>query len=190
MKIKKLLAMVIATGGGVGFSSLAPGTCGSAITLLIFYAGHRWLYMGGLTPFYFFLLFLLFCLLVSLLGFWASRIYLAGQSNNDPSEVVVDEIVGQAITLLPLALLPMMGQTIERLRFDTATMLSLLAAGFLLFRLFDIMKPGIIGAIDRRGKMKKNPDHYLVMLDDIYAGLFAALSLVVIIFIWSLLHGF
>ena len=69
---------------------------------------------------------------------------------NDPKEVVIDEVVGMMITMF---LIP-------------ATVFSLVM-GFALFRFFDITKPWLVG------KAEKMPGGYGIMLDDIVAGLFA-----------------
>ena len=79
----------------------------------------------------------------------------AAQNGNDPGEVVVDEVVGQWIVL---------GLTPPD-AFDYV-------AGFLLFRLFDILKPFPIRRIERMSHAGR-----AIMLDDVAAGLYAALAL-------------
>ena len=100
------------------------------------------------------------------LGWWATQSYTQLHKNHDPSEVIIDEVAGQWIALLPLAV----GAT-----HAGASLFALWpgwVAAFLLFRLFDIWKPSIIGWADRRS------DAIGVMLDDCFAGLFAALSVI------------
>ena len=82
--------------------------------------------------------------------------YLAGHGNEDPSEVVVDELAG---CLIALAFVP---RTIPWF-----------LAAFVLFRVFDILKPGPIGLIDRRAR-----GAWGVMGDDVVAGALAGLVLV------------
>ena len=90
---------------------------------------------------------------------------------NDPGEVVADELAGQAMTFLaipffiPVALTP--GQ-----------ICIITSAGFLLFRFFDILKPWPIR------KLEKFPKGYGILADDLLAGVFAAIVLVIIIFLW------
>jgi len=82
-------------------------------------------------------------------------------SDHDPSEIVIDEVAGQWIALLPLAIWP--------LPFDIAAFYYLF--GFVAFRLFDITKPGLIGWADRLiGPLG-------VMLDDVIAGVMAAVAM-------------
>ena len=84
---------------------------------------------------------------------------------HDPGWIVIDEVVGQWIALLPIAVgATLSGTTPMRLWPG-------ILAAFLLFRLFDIWKPWLVGHADRRG------DAIGVMLDDIWAGVFAACGL-------------
>lgn len=159
------LARMTGTVFGIGRMRPAPGTWGSLAALPVFWA----LFMLGGLP-----LVLLATGAVFILGVWATTALTEGQSDPDPSEIVIDEVLGQMIALLPLA--------IAASRHD----LSILAlwpgwvAGFLLFRLFDILKPGPVGWADRRH------DPLGVMLDDAIAGLLAALGVVVLAGLW---HG-
>ena len=112
--------------------------------------------------------------LILSLGWWATQSYTQLHKNHDPSEVIIDEVAGQWIALLPLAV----GAT-----HAGASLFALWpgwVAAFLLFRLFDIWKPSIIGWADRRS------DAIGVMLDDCFAGLFAALGVIALA---GLFHG-
>lgn len=82
--------------------------------------------------------------------------YLAGRTEADPQEVVLDELVGCLVTLAPLP-----------------WSLSWVAAGYVLFRLLDITKPGPIGYLDRRVHGGLG-----VVADDVAAGVLGALILV------------
>lgn len=149
------LARVIATFGYVGFVPVASGTVGSAVALGVGYLLHR---AGG------FPLLSAATLVALLAGIWATRVETFEQQDLDPGHIVIDEVVGMWIALMPLsfglwhigappALFPWPGWV----------------SGFLLFRLFDIWKPGPIRWADRR----KGPTG--VMLDDVFAGILAAL---------------
>lgn len=84
-------------------------------------------------------------------GLWASGVYLRRSGDGDPGPVVIDEVAGQWLTLVPVAPDPW-----------------LFLIGFLLFRAADILKPFPANWIDRRlGGV------HGVMLDDIVAGLYA-----------------
>jgi phosphatidylglycerophosphatase A len=135
-------AWLVATMGGVGRLRPAPGTWGSAVVLPA-------VFLGPLAC-------LLLGLLLAALGWWATRRMLGEDTAADPGWVVVDEGAGQ---LLALAALPA----------ETGARGVILA--FLLFRLFDITKPGPIGWADRQHGARG------VMLDDVIAGALAALLL-------------
>ncbi|SHG24682.1 phosphatidylglycerophosphatase A family protein [Cognatishimia maritima] len=149
------MSRLIATVGGVGFLRPAPGTWGSAVAVLLALALH---YAGG------FPLLALATLLVFPVGWWATANYTAGSENHDPSEVVIDEVAGQWIALLVTS------YGAWRMGADPLALYPGWIAGFLLFRLFDITKPNLIGWADRRG------DALGVMLDDIIAGIYAAMA--------------
>lgn len=147
------LALLIATGGGSGYAPVAPGTFGSAAGVLLYLP----LSFLGLPLYGVTLVGLLF------LGIWAAdqaeRIF----GNPDDGRIVIDEVVGQLLGLAPLvALAP---------RLDPRAPLWLVA-GFLAFRLFDIWKPGPVRWAERRFAGGAG-----VVLDDVVAGLLAALFL-------------
>jgi phosphatidylglycerophosphatase A len=132
------LARFVTSAGGAGFLPLAPGTWGSAVTTValgaVFAAEPRLLSgplaAAGLTA---------LAILLAWLGVWAGDRVAATLGDDDPSEVVVDEVVGQ---LLTYALLPAAGREWTGPSFAAA-----LLAGFLLFRALDILKPGPIDAL-------------------------------------------
>ena len=91
------------------------------------------------------------------LGIWAGDRVSALLGDDDPSEVVIDEVVGQ---LLTYSLLPLAGRAWQGWSFEVA-----LAAGFFLFRGLDIVKPGPIDALQRsHGGLG-------IMADDFAAGI-------------------
>ena len=112
---------------------------------------------------------------VTALGFWACARDLVHRADQDPPEIVIDEVAGQWIALLfPAAVFWWHGWT------DWLPWPAPLAA-FLFFRLFDIWKPGIIGRADARH------DPAGVILDDLWAGLFAGIATLIAA---GLAHGF
>lgn len=154
--MKATLAKIIATVCGVGLFPKAPGTMGSLAALPLAYGLH---WIGG------FPLLLLATIAAFFKGWWATAEYTKQPGvSEDPSEVVIDEVVGQWIALLPLSY----GLWHAAVDAQASHWLGF-AAAFLFFRLFDISKPGPVGWADRRG------DPLGVMLDDVIAGLFAAL---------------
>ncbi|WP_099823577.1 phosphatidylglycerophosphatase A [Oceaniglobus indicus] len=156
---------MIATVGGIGHLRPASGTWGSLAALPLAWAI---LTLGGVY------LFIALLCVVFAAGLWATRAETAGKANHDPSEIVVDEVTGQWVALLPVAFgATMMGAAPERLWPGWVV-------AFLMFRLFDIWKPGPVGWADRRD------DALGVMLDDVIAGLLAA---VVVVAAAAIAHG-
>ncbi len=150
---------LIATFGGVGHIKPAPGTWGSLAAIpvawLLFVIGGPWLLLFAVP-------------LAAFAGWKATEAEIAGQEDHDPSHVVIDEVAGQWIALLPVAFGAQMMAT------GFWALYPGIIAAFLLFRLFDITKWGPIGTADRRG------DAWGVMLDDLIAGVFAAVGVCVL----------
>ena len=115
------LARWIASGGGIGFFPIAPGTAGSLLALLIG--------AGALSVSRWLLLFLVVA--VCVIGTWAVR---ATGEQDDPGWIVIDEFAGQWIALLGLGRVSAYG----------------VIAAFVLFRVLDIAKPGPVGWADRQ----------------------------------------
>lgn len=150
---------------GVGRLRPAPGTWGSAVAVPLAWALHG---LGGFAALG------LATLAVIALGLWAVARDLPGRADPDPSEIVVDEVAGQWLALWPVSL----GAMHTGAAF-TALWPGILA-GFVLFRLFDIWKPGPVGWAERL------PGARGVMADDLVAGLLAALGVVALA---ALAHG-
>lgn len=156
---------LIATFFGVGLMRPAPGTWGSAAAVVLAVLAYE---MGCalLVPLGF--------VVATILGFWAVPRVIAGQTDKDPSEIVIDEVAGQWLAM-SFTVIPLWQHGVSIISAWPA-----IVAPFLLFRLFDIWKPWIIGRADRRG------DAAGVMLDDLLAGLFAG---IVSIILAGLYHG-
>lgn len=134
-----------ATALGTGLSPWAPGTVGSAFAVVLY-----WLFFPASSWYS-----LLIILVLLALGTWSSFAMAESCDNDDPSMVVIDEVVGQCLTFLFLPF------------FDWKVVL----AGFLLFRFFDILKPWPVGRLERL------PGGYGIMFDDVAAGIMANLVL-------------
>ncbi len=139
-------AALIATWFGSGLLPKIPGTWGS-LAALPFAAGLAWL--GG--PW----LLLAASVVIFVIGIWASALYASRLGREDPGSVVVDEVAGQWLTLVPVALA-----------------FEYYLPGFLLFRLFDILKPWPVSWADRKIK-----GGFGIMADDVLAALYAAAAL-------------
>jgi phosphatidylglycerophosphatase A len=147
-------AYVLATGFGAGFVPIAPGTVGALEGVALFLA-IRALELGEVTSFF---VIVILNIALFFLGVWASSRTCGVIGVSDPSQIVIDEISGQMISLTPLALLP------------SISVVGLLA-GFFLFRLFDIFKPYPIRKLERlHGGLG-------VMADDALAGIYSAVLL-------------
>ncbi len=147
-------AVWIATCGGVGYFPIAPGTAGSAVGLAIVAGAGRlplarpWATaaLAGMAG-------VLFAL-----GVWAAGEAEKYFGRTDPGPVVIDEVVGQMITLLVRPSAPW----------------KWLVAGFVLFRVFDVLKPFPAGRAERL------PGGLGIMLDDVVAGAYSLAALAVL----------
>jgi phosphatidylglycerophosphatase A len=150
----------ITTFGYLGLLRPAPGTWGSAAAVALGLGIDRFLGFPALV---------VATLGVTALGFWACGQALRDRPGEDPSEIVIDEVAGQWLALLfPAAAFWARG--VE----DWAVVAYPgWIAAFVFFRLFDIWKPWLVGRADRRH------DAAGVMLDDLWAGLFAGLAVMV-----------
>jgi phosphatidylglycerophosphatase A len=164
---KPRVALWIATGFGLGYLPVAPGTWGSlgGVFIAWFFTRFQWqnydyLGIGVLFPpqhpradsggaanvlgtfaesiFTWFVGYALIVIVTGLMGVWASRKAAIHFRNPDPGQVVIDEISGQQIAYLPLI-------------FTTFGPLSwkLWVVGFMLFRIFDIVKPWPASAAEK-----------------------------------------
>ena len=143
---------------GVGLMKPAPGTWGSLVAVLLGWAIFRYLGFPALV---------LATVAITLIGFWAIGAELKDRPGDDPSEFVIDEVAGQWLALLfPAAAFWWRG-------FEGFLPYPAPLAAFLFFRLFDIWKPWLVGRADRRH------DAAGVMLDDLWAGLFAGICTII-----------
>ncbi len=138
---------------GAGLLRPAPGTWGSLAALAVGYG----LIASGLGVW-------LFCaaiLLVTAAGTIAINAIERETGIHDAPEIVIDEVSGMWIALLPSYFLPSLPW--------------LFVAAFILFRVFDIIKPWPIGWLDR-----KVGGGFGVMLDDIVAGIFSVIGIILL----------
>ena len=147
---------MIATGLGVGHFPYGPGTMGALLAILIWYPITT---MANHTTW--FLITFALILAFTLLGAWSSTV-AERYWGEDPSRVVIDEVVGQWITLLAVPAV-----------FSWWHVL----AAFVLFRFFDIVKP--LGV----RKMENFKSGWGIMADDILAGCYGAILIYLLIII-------
>ena len=147
------LARLIVTFFYIGHAKIAPGSIASLVTTMIFY-----LFAKHLISY----LFIIIILITTFFAFFAISVYTCKLLEKDRSEIVIDEVIGQSIALLPLLLFE---QTDSPLLF-------MCIISFLFFRFFDIVKPYPINKFD------KINNSFGVIFDDILAGTFSALFLI------------
>jgi phosphatidylglycerophosphatase A len=152
-------ATLVSTWFGAGLLPIAPGTWGSLAALpfawlLLTFGSPRLLFVAAVLAF--------------LIGWWGAAYYMRRTDAKDPSEVVVDEVSAQWLTLL----------------FADPTVWWHWLLGFLLFRLFDIVKPWPANLVDRR------TGAFAVMVDDTFAGLYALVIFALVVFAAPILGFF
>jgi len=148
-KASDYLALSIAT-WGVGYLPLIPGTFGSLVGVGIFLLLTR-------IPVASSLFVLVSILIITFAGIWAASRTEELAGKKDPGKVVVDEVAGQLIALLPLTI------------FSLQSLTRGVIVSFILFRFFDIVKPY------PAGKLEHLKGGYGVMCDDLVAGAYSAL---------------
>ncbi len=146
-------ASLLATWFGSGLLPKAPGTWGSLAALPFAFAIASLAGPWGL---------LAAVLAVTVAGLWAADVYAARSGADDPGEVVIDEVAGQWLALVPAALDP-----------------RLYAVAFLAFRFFDIVKVWPAGWLDRNLK-----GGWGIMLDDLAAGIYAGALVFGVSLLW------
>ncbi len=153
------LATLIACGLGSGLFPIAPGTAGSAVALVLAWllarvldASHGPSLAAGVGL-------LASGLAIGMVGVPAATRVARAMAVKDPSCVVVDEFAGQFLAASPVPLF--------RFETDSARAAAWILS-FLLFRLFDIWKPGPVR------RLQELPEGWGIVLDDLLAGLLAA----------------
>lgn len=135
----------LALGYGLGMAPKAPGTVGTLGALPFVFLTHGWPIWAQIVV----------AIVMCLVGFWACGKTAKDLGVHDHPAIVWDEVAGFYITML---LAPLSWQA--------------LIAGFILFRFFDIAKPGPIRTLD-----KKLHGGIGIMADDILAGIFSLICL-------------
>ena len=144
-------ARLLATCFGAGLVPIAPGTAGSLAGLFIAIALNYTLHTGRITL-------LILSAILLLPAIWSAGVVAKQENKKDPGIVVIDEVIGQWITLA--------GAT-------TLNWKSCLAA-FILFRAFDIWKP------PPARQLESLPSGTGIIADDVMAGIYGALGIVLL----------
>jgi len=144
----KRVALVVATWFGCGYAPKGPGTAGSLAALAIAWLLHTYAGVSSIGLAW-------LALLLAIPGIWAADVVARVNRAKDPQIVVVDEVVGQWMTLAGA----------------TALNWKSWLLAFVLFRLFDIWKPPPVRQLERL------PGGLGIVADDAMAGIYGALVL-------------
>ena len=144
---------------GLGKIKFIPGTFGSLATSIILYCLFHILNISSN-------IILIGLIIIFIYSFYAVSSYIENNENKDPSEIIIDEFLGQSI---PIYLYEISHGTTKNA--NEAIVYYLLF--FLLFRYFDIMKPFPVNFFDKNFK-----NSFGVIMDDICAGFYVVLTLV------------
>ena len=151
---------------GIGTIRFAPGTITSLITtVLLFSLFHILNFSNNII--------LLFLILIFLYSFYAVADYIKENENKDPKEVVIDEVIGQSIPIY----LYEIAHGSEKSSQEAILFYIYI---FVLFRFFDIKKPFPINVFDKNYK-----NSFGVIIDDVIAGFYVVLTLIVFMIIKS-----
>jgi len=162
----KTLNYLFVTCFGIGAFRFAPGTITSLVTTIFLYSLFHVINLSSN-------LILIFLLIVFIYSFYAVSEYIKFNENKDPKEVVVDEFIGQSI---PIYLYEISHGTIK----DSQEAILFYLYIFILFRYFDIKKPFPVNFFDKKFK-----NSFGVIFDDIIAGLYVVLTLIIFMVIKS-----
>ena len=129
------LRILLATWFGSGYAPKAPGTAGSLLALpfgwgIAHFGGQIWLGIATV--------------IVTLIGVWVANAYMAQAGEHDPGPVVIDEVAGQWLAMLPLAACHQLADHSDRVS--------------CCFRLFDIVKPWPISWADKKHQRRARGD--------------------------------
>ena len=151
---------------GLGTIRYAPGTITSLITAIFLFTLFHVIKLPSS--------FILFSLLIiTLYSLYAISDYTKKQEDKDPKEIVIDEFIGQSI---PIYLYEISHGTLK----NTQEALLFYIYIFILFRFFDIKKPFPINILDKKLKNSLG-----VILDDIVAGVYVVLTLIIFMILKS-----
>ena len=162
----KTINYLFVTCFGIGSFRFAPGTITSLVTTIFLYSLFHVVNLSSN-------IILIILLLVFIYSFYAVSKYIKYNENKDPKEIVVDEFIGQSI---PIYLYEIAHGTTNVPRESILFYLYI----FILFRFFDIKKPFPVNILDKKFK-----NSFGVIFDDVIAGFYVVLTLVIFMIIKS-----
>ena len=158
----KKLNVLISTFFGNGYISKIPGTFTSLSTLIILYIFFEILHFNNLNY---------ILILYSIIFFYSFYAVMDSETefdNKDPRQIVIDEVLGQAMPLILIVYLS--SRNLINIPVEIYYFLS-----FILFRFFDIVKPFPVSYFDKQHK-----NFFGIIMDDIMAGLYTMLIIYLI----------
>ena len=162
----KTLNYLFVTCFGIGTFRFAPGTITSFVTTVFLYSLFHVINLSSNVIF-------VILLIVFIYSFYAVSEYIKFNENKDPKEVVIDEFIGQSI---PIYLYEISHSSVKESQEAILFYLYI----FILFRYFDIKKPFPVNYFDKKFK-----NSFGVIFDDIIAGLYVVLTLIIFMVIKS-----
>tara|TARA_B000000609_G_C24028623_1_gene269359 strand:- start:4 stop:507 length:504 start_codon:yes stop_codon:yes gene_type:complete len=151
---------------GIGSLRFAPGTIASLVTTIFLYSLFHVVNLSSN-------IILIILLLVFIYSFYAVSEYIKYNENKDPKEIVVDEFIGQSI---PIYLYEIAHGTAKSPQESILFYFYI----FMLFRFFDIKKPFPVSFFDKKFK-----NNFGVIMDDVVAGLYVVVTLIIFMVIKS-----
>ena len=162
----KTINYLFVTCFGIGSFRFAPGTITSLITTIFLFSLFHFINLSSIIV-------LLILLLIFIYSFYAVSEYIRYNENKDPKEIVVDEFIGQSI---PIYLYEISHGEVKSSQEAILIYLYI----FILFRFFDIKKPFPVNFFDKKFK-----NSFGVIFDDVIAGLYVVLTLIIFMIIKS-----
>ena len=162
----KKINLLISTFFGNGYISKIPGTFTSLSTLVILYILFEVLQFNNLNY---------ILILYSIIFFYSFYAVMDSEmefDNKDPRQIVIDEVLGQAMPLILIVYLS--SKNLINIPVEIYYLLS-----FILFRFFDIIKPFPVSYFDKQHK-----NFFGIIMDDIMAGLYTILIIYLVSFIF------
>jgi len=151
---------------GIGKISKIPGSIASLVTtVFLFFLFHVVNISANVI--------LVSIVVVFFVSLWSVSIFIKALDNKDPNEVVIDEFIGQSI---PICLYEIAHEGTK----ETSQVLTFYFIMFILFRIFDIVKPYPVNYYDKNFK-----NSFGVVMDDVCAGLYVVAVLVLYMVITS-----
>ena len=151
---------------GIGTFRFAPGTITSFVTIIFLFSLFHIINLSNN-------IILIALVLIFIYSFYAVSEYIKENENKDPKEIVVDEFIGQSI---PIYLYEIAHGTMK----DPQESVLFYLYIFILFRYFDIKKPYPVNYIDKKFK-----NSFGVIIDDVVAGLYVVLMLIIFMIVKS-----